>query len=155
MSSKPLTGRKVFLFTAAAFGVVIAVNLVMAFKAVGTFPGLEVRNGYVASQSFDAQRAAQEALGWTTALAYGDDGVLRLDITGPDGRPVQPATLQAAIGRPTTTRDDRDIAFAYSGGAFTATEALAPGNWNLVIDASAADGTRFRQRLVLHVKPAG
>ncbi len=47
----------------SAFAVIIAVNLVLAFKAVRTFPGLEVENSYVASQTFDAERTAQEALG--------------------------------------------------------------------------------------------
>ena len=46
---------------------IIAVNLTLAFKAVTTFPGLEVKNSYVASQNFDADRAAQQALGWQVA----------------------------------------------------------------------------------------
>ena len=37
----------------AAFGVIIAVNLVLAYNAVKTFPGLEVKNSYVASQEFN------------------------------------------------------------------------------------------------------
>ena len=51
----------------AAFGVIIGVNLVLALSAVRTFPGLEVKNSYVASQTFDERRAAQEALGWTVS----------------------------------------------------------------------------------------
>ena len=50
-----LTGRKVFFITAGAFAVIIGVNVTMAVLAVGTFPGLEVKNSYVASQSFDAK----------------------------------------------------------------------------------------------------
>ena len=46
---KELTGRKVLAITVGFFAVIIAVNLFMAFKAVGTFPGLEVKNSYVAS----------------------------------------------------------------------------------------------------------
>ncbi|MFN7052645.1 MAG: FixH family protein, partial [Gemmobacter sp.] len=59
-----ITGRQVFAFTAGAFGIIIAVNVLMAYKAVSTFPGLEVKNSYVASQNFDTERRAQEALGW-------------------------------------------------------------------------------------------
>lgn len=152
MSGKPITGRQVFLVTAGAFGVIIAVNLYMAVQAVETFPGLEVRNGYVASQSFEAERKAQQALGWSTALAYAD-GALRLTITGADGRPVRPQALSAVLARPTTTRDDREIAFAFDGTAHVARLDIAPGNWNLWLKATAGDGTLFRQRLVLHVKP--
>ena len=56
MMTKELTGRHVLIITLAAFGVIIAVNLVMAFLAVGSFPGLEVKNSYVASQDFDRER---------------------------------------------------------------------------------------------------
>ena len=50
----PLTGRKVLLIAVVAFGVIIGVNVLMAVKAISTFPGLEVQNSYVASQVFDA-----------------------------------------------------------------------------------------------------
>ena len=75
MTAKPLTGRKVFLMFAAAFSVIIGVNLILAYKAVTTFPGLEVKNSYVASQSFDAERAAQLALGWDIGAEV-TDGVI-------------------------------------------------------------------------------
>ena len=57
-----ISGRHVFAGFALAFGVIISVNLTLAYNAVQTFPGLEVANSYVASQQFDANRAAQEAL---------------------------------------------------------------------------------------------
>ena len=41
--ARELTGRHVLLITVAGFGTIIAVNLIMAFLAVGTFPGLEVK----------------------------------------------------------------------------------------------------------------
>lgn len=46
---KELTGRHVLLMFVAGFGIIIAVNLTLAFSAVRTFPGLEVKNSYVAS----------------------------------------------------------------------------------------------------------
>ncbi len=56
----------------AFFGVIIAVNLTMAYFANSTWSGLVVANGYVASQSFDkdlAKARAQEALGWKVELS--------------------------------------------------------------------------------------
>ena len=53
----PITGPKFFAIFASFFVVIIAVNLVMAFSAIRTFPGLEVKNSYVASQEFDRERA--------------------------------------------------------------------------------------------------
>ena len=64
MSEAKLTGRHVALIFGGAFTVIIGVNLTLAVKAVGTFPGLETKNSYVASQNFEHDRAAQEALGF-------------------------------------------------------------------------------------------
>ena len=73
MTERQITGKQVFFVTASAFTVIIGVNLTLAFKAVSTFPGLEVKNSYVASQSFEARRDAQKALGWNVAVAYQND----------------------------------------------------------------------------------
>jgi nitrogen fixation protein FixH len=154
MTGKPLTGRKVFLITASAFSVIIAVNLTLAFQAVGTFPGLETKNSYVASQRFDADRAAQEALGWDVALGY-EAGNVRLSITGPDGAPVEATTLDATLGRATHVNDDMTPAFVFDGSAYVAPADLGPGNWNLRMRATAEDGTEFRQRIVLYVRNTG
>ena len=145
-----LRGRHVLAMFVAGFGVIVAVNLTLAFSAVRTFPGVEVANSYVASQSFDADRAAQDALGWkVTARAEG--GTLRLAIAGPDGMPVRPASVQALLGRATNLKEDRVPDFAWDGTAFVAPEVLGPGNWNLRVEMVAADGTAFRRRIVLRV----
>lgn len=145
-----LTGRKVFIITAAAFGVIIGVNITMAVLAVGSFPGLEVRNSYVASQSFDADKEAQEALGWKVDVGVEDDQLV-IAITGRNGYPAEVESLDAIVGRPTHVKDDFQPEFTYRDGAFTAPVDLAPGNWNIRMVATAPDGTPFRQRIVLHV----
>lgn len=63
-SVKPLTGRKVLMILVAAFGIIIAVNMTLLYNAIKTFPGLEVKNSYVASQTFDDRAISQRALGW-------------------------------------------------------------------------------------------
>ena len=150
MSAKPLTGRKVFFIIAAAFGVIITVNLLMAALAVGTFPGLETKNSYVASQRFDADRAAQLALGWNVS-AEAEDGMLLLSITDAEGQAIEPALLSATLGRATHVGDDQIPEFTFDGAAFVAAADLAPGNWNLRLRAVAANGTEFRQRVVIYV----
>ncbi|MDD8022685.1 MAG: FixH family protein [Paracoccaceae bacterium] len=149
--SKPLTGRKVLLVAVGAFGIIIAVNLFMAFKAIGTFPGLEVKNSYVASQSFDGDRAAQEALGWVVEPSY-EDGVLTILIRDRAGLPARVADLHATVGRTTHVRDDVEPDFSYKGGLFIAPVQLASGAWLIHLEAKASDGTAFRQRLDLNVK---
>jgi nitrogen fixation protein FixH len=151
MTTKPLTGLKVFLITATAFGVIIAVNLTLAFQAVRTFPGLEVKNSYVASQSFDRDRADQLSLGWTVSLDY-DGGVLSLTLTDEGGQPVRPQINSAILGRATHTGEDRAPEFRYARGAFVAEETLGRGNWNLRLEAQSENGVTFRQRIPLHVR---
>lgn len=148
---KELTGRHVLMIFVAGFGIIIAVNLVLAFSAVRTFPGLEVKNSYVASQKFDMDRAAQEALNWTSALDY-DGRVLTLTIRDGNG-PVEPRLTSAVLGRATHVGEDREPAFTWNGEAFTAGDTLGPGLWNLRLVALAADGTEYRRRLELRVGP--
>ncbi|MFD2814736.1 FixH family protein [Paracoccus aerius] len=113
--TRELTGRHVLVITLAAFGVIIAVNLVMAFLAVGSFPGLEVKNSYVASQHFDRDRQAQESLGWTARASY--DGA-RITIEIVDGQGTHPVLrdFTATIGRPTHKRADVTPHFEVAGG---------------------------------------
>lgn len=149
--AKPITGRKVLVIAVAAFGVIIGVNVLMAAKAISTFPGLEVKNSYVASQVYDAERKAQEALGWTLSHAYAD-GVLTLSFRDRNGLPVQVDRLSAVVGRPTESSDDRRPVFDWTGDDYVAAERLAPGKWMILMEAFARDGTRFHQRLDLFVK---
>lgn len=151
MGERRITGKHVLAGFVAAFGLIVGVNLLLAYSAVKTFPGLEVANSYVASQTFDERRAAQEALGWTVDATHGD-GLLTLSITDTSGAPVQAATLNAVLGRATAVKDDMTPDFRFDGTAYVAPVDLAPGNWNIRMLATAADGTEFRQRVVLHKK---
>ncbi len=147
----PLTGTKVLIIVVSAFALIIGVNLVMAWQAISTFPGLEVANSYVASQDFDADRAAQEALGWNVTPEYAN-GIISLIVRDKAGLPAPIATLEVVIGRTTHVRDDQRPELAYRGGMFTAPVALKPGNWLIHVEAKAKDGTLFRQRLDFFVK---
>lgn len=151
----PITGRKVLIFTVCAFGIIIAVNITLAVQAVRTFPGIEVANSYVASQTFDTDRDAQLALGWDVRADY-DDGFLTVSVMGPDGAPAEVSQITALVGWATSTRDDFVPNFVAGEGVFRAAADMAPGNWNVRLKAVAADGTEFRQRIPLRVRaPAG
>ena len=146
----PITGLKFFAIFFSFFFVIIAVNLVLAYQAVHTFPGLEVDNSYVASQSFDAERTAQLALGWDVRAAV-HQGQLQLRITDASGIAVQAASLSGIFGRPTSTQADQVPAFVFDGTIYRAPVVTAAGNWNLRLEAVAANGTRFHQRIIVLV----
>ena len=148
MAERKLTGKHVFAIFGGAFGVIISVNLVLAYSAVNTFPGLEVRNSYVASQTFNDRKAAQEALGWTIG-AHHRDGTLTLSITDAAGTPVEAEMLDATVGRATHVAEDVTPDFRFDGQAYVASVPLGDGNWNIRMTALADDGTEFQQRVVL------
>jgi nitrogen fixation protein FixH len=146
-----LTGKHVFAITAGAFGIIIAVNLTLAFQAVHTFPGLEVKNSYVASQGFNARKAAQEALGWQLQPTYAD-GRIDLAFTDRDGLPVQVSALEVLVGRTTSTAQDSRPEFTPMGDVYSAPLSLARGKWMVKVTAEAPDGTLFEQRTELFVQ---
>lgn len=148
--TKELKGRHVAIMFVVAFSIIIAVNLTLAFNAISTFPGLEVKNSYVASQSFDKDRAAQESLGWSV-FAEAREGQVLLSVTDAQGTPVEVASLDATLGRATHVRDDAKPNFRFDGTRYVADANLGPGNWNIRMEAAAKDGTVFKQRVVLHI----
>lgn len=151
--------KKEFKFTgyhaAAVFGgaftVIIGVNIALAYNAIRTFPGLEVKNSYVASQEFNAKLSEQQSLGWTIWAEEKDDQVI-LSITDADGNPVEVDRLDAVIGRATQIKDDQTPEFVFDGKAYVAQASLADGNWNIRMTAVSRDGRHFQQRVILHVK---
>lgn len=146
-----MTGRKVLIISISAFAVILTANLSLAWNALRTFPGLEVQNSFVASQNFNDELASQLALGWSVT-ARAENDILTLAITDADGQPAQIAHLDATLGAATHVRDDQVPDFVFVDGVFQAPVTVRPGNWNIRLFATAADGTEFRQRVVLHVR---
>ena len=60
---REFTGKHMLTVMLGGFGIIIGVNLGMAYLAISTFPGVEARSTYVASQTFEVNRTAQDALG--------------------------------------------------------------------------------------------
>ena len=153
-AERRLTGWHVLAMFVAFFGVIIAVNVTLAWQAIATFPGLEVANSYVASQTFDADRAAQQALGWTLTQDYDAAGQqMRLAFVDEAGRPVTVAALSVLVGRTTETTEDIRPEFMLADGVYRAEVTLGMGKWMMAVEAVAEDGTRFQQRLDLYVRP--
>lgn len=150
-AAREIKGWYVFTAFTLGFGVIIGVNMTLAFNAVRTFPGLEVKNSYVASQSFQADRAAQVALGWDVSATV-TDNVLELLILE-NGQPIAPEITGAVFGRATTVAADQTPEFSFEDRRLVAHVDAGPGNWNLRLSALAPDGTEFRQRVIVRVLP--
>jgi len=151
MGQKQITGRKVLLMVVGFFAVVVGVNFYMAYAAIGTFPGLEVENSYVASQFFNRDRQIQIRLGWKASVSF-DGRILTLAIVAPDGKPAKVKHLQATIGRATFDSADRDLVFAQGARPYKVPLNLALGKWEVRFVATAEDGSKFHQRLPIYIE---
>lgn len=139
----PFTGKHFAVIMVLFFGVVVAVNLVMARAASATFGGVVVENSYVASQHFNGwldQAAREKALGWSAKAERRADGRVTVVISGaPTG-----TTLSATARHPLGRKPDQALAFATGAdGSFVSVVPLPAGRWRVRFDA-AAGARRWR-----------
>ncbi len=149
--TREFTGWHMLGLMVGGFGIIIAVNLILAWNAVATFPGLEARNSYVVSQSFQADRAAQNALGWDVSADI-TGGILTVEIKDHRGAPLEDEVTRAILGQATNVNMDIVPEFAWTGTQYTAPVPMTNGYWNLRLELLAPDGTKFRRRFPLTAK---
>jgi nitrogen fixation protein FixH len=151
-AEKPLTGRKVLLMLVAFFGVVIGVNVTMMQLAIKTLPGTEVDSAYSASLAYQKEIAAahdQDARKWQVdaRVKRAADGGATLEVEAHDhdGRPVTGLTFEGRFERPTDKRADLSMELAEVGvGVYRGSMvAIAPGQWDLVLQAEARGQRMF------------
>jgi nitrogen fixation protein FixH len=89
----------------AGLGLVVLVNMVLLWFALGTFPGVVTGNAYERGRKYNqvlAQDAAIAALGWHVDVGFqaghGDAVVVRY--AGPDGKPITGLEPRAIFARP-------------------------------------------------------
>ena len=100
--TRRFTGRHMAVVICTFFGVVIAVNLLMATLATRTFGGTVVDNSYVASQKFNgwlAEARAQQALGWQEEVWLDDSRRAEVTISM-GGRPLDGSAITGSARHP-------------------------------------------------------
>lgn len=133
------TGRHLTIILVAFFGVVVAVNVLMARFATATFGGIVVENSYVASQKFNTwldEAKTEKALGWTVVTTWRPDGRLAVAATGPNVNSKLTGTARHPLGR----LPDVHLTFAGQGnGTFLSREAVPEGRWTLRLEMQDGD----------------
>jgi nitrogen fixation protein FixH len=157
--ARPITGRFVLISFIAFFGVIAAVNGVMMTLAIRTMPGLDVKNGYVASQAMNREIGSmrlQEERGWkadVSAQLKDRLAPVSVSLTDREGKPVTDLAVTARLAHPALTRADHSAALIeYRPGFYAADLAdVQAGAWTLVVEATRGGERVFasRNRIVL------
>ncbi len=150
--TRKFTGWHMTAIIVAFFGVVIAVNILMATLAVTTFGGTVVDNSYVASQSYNkwlAEARRQRAEGWQAEVVRMADGHVRVTVKE---AAIVPANghLVGIAARPVGKEPDRPLSFHRDGnGGFISAQALPGGRWliHLTIEDGSQSSARFTREL--------
>lgn len=149
MSTTTTKQKAAFVFTGwhmlaimfAFFGTIVSVNMLMAYKASSTWSGLVVKNTYVASQEFNGKAASIRAMlatGIRGQVTIGG-GIIRYDLTMPDGSIVEADAVTAHFKRPVGEHQDFITPLLPNAtGAYIASRDVLPGPW--IVEITAVKG---------------
>jgi len=156
------SGRHMLLSLIIFFGVMLVANSMLVYYALDTFSGGDRPDPYRAGLDYNDRITAakkQDALGWTTDLAY-DDPRGRLTVTFHDKEqaPVAGLKLEGVVGRGATNREDQKVAFKeISQGIYASDIKLTPGQWVVAVKSWKSEGGdpvyRLKQRLYVSDRP--
>jgi nitrogen fixation protein FixH len=146
---RPLTGWMTLWIAIGCFGVVFAVNGLMAYYAISTFTGETELSPYEHGLAYqkDVEAAkAQAALGWsvTAHVEHEADGraAVRIGFVDRAGAPVSGLGVTTRLISSAAAKLDRTLTLAEAGPGVYEGRADAPsGQWNLDIEA-VRDGAR-------------
>jgi nitrogen fixation protein FixH len=161
-SKKVLTGRGVLAWFLSFFFVVIGANLFLVYFAVTTFSGVSTDDAYRKGRDYNEilrQAESQKALDWTLDVSYlrTEAGDIRLNVSAIDRleSPIEDLQINATFWRPTAQGIDQTQLLTAAGeGHYVGVFDLpVDGNWQIRIEASDADGNRFRKTEQAFIKP--
>lgn len=146
---RPLTGRKVLAITVGCFGVVFAVNGLMAYDAISTFRGEVEASPYEHGLAYEKDilaAQAQAALGWNVSehLARDSAGEATIEVRVIDrsGTAVSGLGVTTGFDSPADKRFDADVSLIEAEpGVYRGRLNATPGQWDVILEATR-DGER-------------
>ena len=129
--TREFTGRDMTKVLVIGFGIVAAVNFLMANLATSGFGGVVVENSYVASQKFNGwleEAERSRALGWQADVIRDEAGYL---LVMTQGVPAE-ASVTADLRRPIGDRETASVVFAAGNdGLYRSLEPIGAGRWTM------------------------
>lgn len=147
-----LKGWHVLVALLIFFGAMFIANGLFVYYALESFSGVETQDAYrkgIAYNKTLAEGRRYERLGWHGKIISKGPN-LELNLAAEDGTPVRGKKVFGTIGRPSTDKFDRQIAFKDEGsGRYVVENAnLKPGNWVVTVEVhdsiSMDKAPRFR-----------
>ena len=149
------TGWHMLAILVAFFGVVISVNVLMAYLASSSWSGIVAKNTYVASQEFNIK--AEQARAWAAAGFKGEFNVkgerLEYRLQGPAADLAELGQITAIFHRPVGDKQDFSMILPKAGeGLFAANHTLKSGQW--IVDLAAIENgkTVFHQATRIYIR---
>jgi len=135
-----LQGRHVLMAVLGFFGTVFLANGVFLYAALSTYTGVVAQEPYRKGLEYNERIAAgqrQEQLGWTAKATLTREDGLNIVLQDAAGAPVSGLFVAGLLGRPSTNRQDRQIAFTeVEPGRYSApSDDLEPGAWLVNLEA--------------------
>lgn len=154
---RQITGRMVLIGFILFFGTIIAVNGVLMYFALNTWPGLVTEDAYIKGVNYNDTIAASESqrlLAWEVGVALDSDKKLRISIIDNNTAPVLGLKVEAALTRP--LGDHKIVILTMlenQSGAYEGKFAAPiPGRWKVDIKAISSTGSVFKSRQEIMVK---
>ena len=145
----PLTGLKFLLILAGGFGVVFAVNALMAYDAISTFRGEVVDNPYEVGLEYNSQIAAAKAQSerhWKVDVALSREES-RATFRDAAGAPIDGLKVKGVFAAPADMKRDRAFALREIGPGVYVGEAAPPaGVWDFELTAMRGEATLFKSK---------
>ena len=149
------TGWHMWALAAAFFGVIIAVNVLLAVVSARSWTGMVVEDSYVAGQQFETERKAhdaQDAAGWKSTFDYATGGA-RLRIVDASGKSVDVGDVTVLINRPVGGHEDQSLTLTRrADGSYETSLTLPDGAWDVTVSADNTVLGPFRLERRIYVR---
>jgi len=142
-AKKPINGYHATAMFVVFFGVIAAVNFLMASFALGSFSGTVVDNSYVASQKYNEwleESRKEAAHGWKVSKPHYVGDQLQVSVLNAENRPLAGAQVSVLAEHPVGRVESIELKLDETEqGQYVSKEALPKGRWKLKISVSKDD----------------
>lgn len=154
---RQITGRMVLIGFILFFGTITAVNGVLMYFALNTWPGLVTEDSYIKGLKYNdtiAESESQRLLAWNVRVTLDGDKKLRISVIDGNSVSVPGLDVEAVLTRPLGEQNVVILTMPENQSGIYEGEFVAPipGRWKADIKAVSKTGSVFKSRHEILVK---